>query len=148
MDVSLRPARPDDLSAVIGLLHACKLAINEVDRQFGPGFVVATAADGTVVAATGIERYGPDGLLRSAAVDPRWQRAGLGSRLTADRIAWSRREGLRALYLLTETAAEYWPRFGFERIARDSAPEPIRQSVEWAGGCPASAVAMKLDLGA
>jgi amino-acid N-acetyltransferase len=53
---------------------------------------------------------------------------------------------LRALYLLTETAAEFWPRFGFVRIARDAAPPGVRDSAEWSGGCPASAVAMRLDL--
>jgi amino-acid N-acetyltransferase len=50
------------------------------------------------------------------------------------------------LYLLTETAAGFWPRFGFERIGRDAAPAAVRGSAEWHGGCPASAVAMALDL--
>jgi amino-acid N-acetyltransferase len=81
-------------------------------------------------------------------VSERFAGRGIGETLTRNRLSWARHEGLRALYLLTETAAEYWPRFGFVRIERASAPDAIRGSPEWAGGCPASAVAMRLDLGA
>jgi amino-acid N-acetyltransferase len=93
-----------------------------------------------------MEVYGDAGLLRSAAVLPEHRGAGIGKRLTEDRIVWARARGLRTVYLLTETAAEYWPRFGFARIGRDQAPAAVAASVEWSGGCPAGAIAMALDL--
>lgn len=142
----LRAATPEDLPAVLRLLETSRLAANQVERQFGPRFVVVEDSERRVVGVAGVECYDRDGLFRSAAVEPAWRGKGLGEALTRDRIDWAEREGLRALYLLTETAADYWPRFGFEQIARDAAPEAVRASPEWAGGCPSSAVAMRLVL--
>jgi amino-acid N-acetyltransferase len=145
-EFSLRSARPSDLPGVLALLAERRLAPNHVETQFGPQYAVAETPEGDLIGVAGVERYEGDGLFRSAAVSERYAGQGIGETLTRDRLSWARREGLRALYLLTETAADYWPRFGFVRVSRDSAPEPIRRSPEWAGGCPASAVAMRLDL--
>ena len=54
--------------------------------------------------------------------------------------------GLDALYLLTTTAQDWFPRFGFERVDRSSTPPEIAGSDEFAELCPASAVVMRLDL--
>jgi amino-acid N-acetyltransferase len=148
---ALRPATADDLAPVSALLAAAHLAPNALDAQFGPQFAVAVdTQSGCVIGAAGIERYGDDdgtvGLLRSAVVDETWRGQGVGAALTEDRLAWAEVESLRALYLLTETAADYWPRFGFERTARDGAPAALQASHEWKQGCPASAVAMTLAL--
>jgi amino-acid N-acetyltransferase len=50
--------------------------------------------------------------------------------------------GMNALYLLTQTAEHYFPRFGFERVARESVPAEIAETLEFKSACPASAVAM------
>ena len=149
---TLRPATPDDLASVTALLTAAKLAPNALDAQFGSQFAVAVdPASGAVSGAAGIERYGLGadavGLLRSAVVDGQWRGRGIGAALTHDRLAWAEHASLRAVYLLTETAAEYWPRFGFERTDRADAPSVLAASHEWRLGCPASAVAMRLTLG-
>ena len=146
-DIVLRDANGVDLPAASALLTLCKLALSRVGRQFGPNFVVATAGS-QLVGLAGVERYGSDGLFRSAAVHPDWRAIGLGRRVTENRISWARGEGIGCLFLLTETAEAYWPRFGFEPIERDGAPADVMASEEWAHGCPASAVAMRLDLAA
>jgi amino-acid N-acetyltransferase len=146
MQATLRPARAVDIESVRRLLDACKLAPNAFDRQFDEGFVIGVDEQERIVGVAGVEVYGDAGLLRSAAVLPAHQGTGIGKRLTEDRIDWARARGLRTVYLLTETAADYWPRFGFSRIGRDEAPAAVAASVEWSGGCPASAVAMALDL--
>lgn len=148
---TLRPATARDLDAVSALLLAAHLEPNALEAQFGPQFAVAVdSATGDVVGAAGIERYGDGaatvGLLRSAVVDERRRGLGIGAALTADRIDWAERERMTALYLLTQTAADYWPRFGFSRTSRDGAPAPLMSSHEWRHGCPASAVAMRLEL--
>jgi amino-acid N-acetyltransferase len=145
-EFSLRDARPSDLAPVLALLAERKLAPNHVELQFGAQYVVAETPAGDLIGVAGVERHDDDGLLRSAAVAERLTGRGIGEALTRNRLAWARQAGVRSLYLLTETAAGYWPRFGFGRIARDSAPDAILRSPEWAGGCPASAVAMRLDL--
>jgi N-acetylglutamate synthase-like GNAT family acetyltransferase len=57
----------------------------------------------------------------------------------------TRRRQVLRLFLLTDTAPEYFARFGFrhEPIAR--APQALKASAEFQGACPASAVFMCLD---
>jgi amino-acid N-acetyltransferase len=148
---TIRPATPDDLGAVTALLASGNLAPNGIEAQFGAQFAVAIDPTcDAVIGAAGVERYidgtGSYGLLRSAVVHDQWRGHGIGAALTHDRLAWAGNAGVSAVYLLTETAAEYWPRFGFQRTERTGAPAAIMASHEWRQGCPASAVAMRLTL--
>jgi amino-acid N-acetyltransferase len=144
--VTIRSARGADLDAIRALLAASALPVDGLDEQFGDGYAVAVSGE-AIVGVEGIEVYGHHGLLRSAAIAPTWRGQGLGDALTRDRIAWSRRHGLAALYLLTDTADAYFPRFGFKAVSRDLAPDGIRASREFASACPASAIFMYLPLG-
>jgi amino-acid N-acetyltransferase len=148
MDVSytIRPARTDDLPAVRTLLADANLPLDGLDEQFGESYAIALGQAGAVVGVEGIEVHGDSGLLRSAVVGGAYRGKGIGDALTRDRIAWARRRGLRDVYLLTTTAGEYFPRFGFVATDRDSAPEGIRRSREFADACPASALFMRLTL--
>lgn len=140
--IAIRPASAADLETVKGLLLAAKLPIDGLDEQFGDGYAIAEC-EGIPIGAEGIEVYGDAGLLRSAVVDPAWRGRGVGDALTQDRLAWAARRGLREVWLLTTTAADYFPRYGFERAARDAAPDLMQQSREFAEACPASAVVMR-----
>jgi N-acetylglutamate synthase-like GNAT family acetyltransferase len=141
----IRGAMAEDLVAVERTLQGSDLPLDGLRDQFGPRYAVAES-EGTVIGVEGIEVHGRDGLLRSAAVEPSWRGRGVGDALTRDRIEWARREGLSSLYLLTTTAGVYFPRFGFETVDRESAPEAIRKSREFAEACPASALFMQLKL--
>ena len=70
----------------------------------------------------------------------------MGDALTRDRIEWAWRRGLRSVYLLTTTAGDYFPRFGFQHADRQTAPDAIRQSREFSEACPASAQMLVLHL--
>ena len=94
-----------------------------------------------------MERHGDSGLLRSVAVDVEWRGRGIAERLIEDRIAWARRTGIRDLYLLTTTAASYFPRFGFTPVDRADVADGIKASSEFADVCPSSATVMKLSPG-
>jgi amino-acid N-acetyltransferase len=142
----VRPATSEDVVAVEEALLAAGLTTAGVRDQFGPSYVVAES-DGVVIGATGIEVHRDFGLLRSAVVAPVWRKRGVGDALTRDRIAWSRREGLKALYLLTNTAVDYFLRFGFVRVERAAVPDAIQASREFAETCCASATVMMLPLG-
>lgn len=142
---SIRPARDADLAAVKELLRRANLPLDGLEEQFGENYAVAET-EGEVIGVEGIERYGTDGLLRSAAVAPQWRGKGVGQALTRERIEWARGRRFSALYLLTTTASDYFPRFGFTPIARESAPDGIRGSREFAQACPASAAFMRLTL--
>ncbi|MBV9947898.1 MAG: GNAT family N-acetyltransferase, partial [Myxococcales bacterium] len=45
--------------------------------------------------------------------------------------------------LLTTTADSFFPRFGFQHIAREDVPPELRASRELQGACPASAIVME-----
>ena len=53
---------------------------------------------------------------------------------------------LAELYLLTTTAEGFFPRLGWEPVARAELPAELAGSQELRGACPASAAAMRLRL--
>lgn len=116
-----------------------------VEDQFGPPYAVAERASG-LVGAAGVEVYGRAGLLRSVVVAAAQRGTGLGKALTADRLAWARSQRLEEVYLLTTTAADFFARLGFERVAREAVPAAVRESREFASVCPSTAVVMRLEL--
>lgn len=136
----IRPAAATDLPAVERLLVESALPLDGV-REALPDFVVAEA-EGDLVGVAGLEVRQEDALLRSVAVRPEWRSRGVGRQLVTRAIANAESRGLRALYLLTTTAERYFPSFGFETIARDEVPEPIRETREFTDACPASATVM------
>lgn len=137
---NLRPARTADLAAIEQLLTGSNLPLAGVSETLA-GFVVAEADD-TIVGTAALEICCDNALLRSVAVAPEWRSRGLGRALVTRVIADAEARGLRALYLLTTTAEHYFPSFGFHPITRDEVPAELRQTEEFTGACPASAIVM------
>lgn len=144
IELSIDEARPSDLPQVRRLLARASLPLAGLDDAFES--LLVARRGGRVVACIGLERRGASGLLRSAAVAPTLRGKGLGAALTSRLLRDARASGVRAVYLLTTTAADYFERFGFERIDRSRVPAAVRGSEEFRGACPASAVAMRLRL--
>lgn len=136
----IRPAVPEDLSAIERLLTASQLPLDGV-REALPSFVVAESGD-EVVGVAGLEVSRDNALLRSVAVADAWRSRGLGRALVERVIAEAESRGLHALYLLTTTAERYFPSFGFRRVAREDVPADIRATKEFASACPVSAAVM------
>ncbi|NOT09749.1 MAG: GNAT family N-acetyltransferase [Gemmatimonadales bacterium] len=142
--VAYRPATAADLEPICRLLVELTLPTAGVGDWL-PQFTVAELPSG-LVGTAGVETY-PDGaLLRSVAVHPSMQGAGLGRTLTEAAITTARIAGAKEVYLLTTTAAAYFPRLGFTEVDRSGIPESVRSSVEFREACPASAIAMHLAL--
>lgn len=79
----------------------------------------------------GLEIHGSYGLLRSLAVAPEFQAKGCGKALV-DRIeVYAKDRGLKRLYLLTNTAENYFAKRGYVRVERAHVPEPIRRTSEF-----------------
>jgi N-acetylglutamate synthase-like GNAT family acetyltransferase/SAM-dependent methyltransferase len=141
----VRSARASDLPVVKALLASTTLPLDGVEDQFGAGYAVAEQ-NGRIVGAIGVERHGDSGLLRSAVVAPVVRGRGVGEALVLNRLGWCLSEKLRAVYLLTTTAAEYFPRFGFVAIDRAAVPADVQASVEFSSACPSSAAVLALTL--
>jgi amino-acid N-acetyltransferase len=70
----------------------------------------------------------------------------LGERLTRAALELAQARGITEVYLLTETAQHYFPRFGFHAIPRQAVAPAIHQSVEWTSACPETAQAMYIKM--
>src|SRR5690242_18925077 len=137
MTVVIDLAGPDEFPAIQALLERNALPVDGLREHLSTTLVAHD--DGTVIGSVALEVYGQVALLRSVAVEPGRQGHGLGRRLTAAALDLARRQGVQRAYLLTETAQNYFPRFGFQPVARAAVDPAIHGSVEWASACPASA---------
>jgi amino-acid N-acetyltransferase len=144
MAVVIDSAREQDLADVRRLLEQQQLPLAGVDAHVGAMVVAREGED--IVGAAAVELY-PDGaLLRSVVVAPGQQGAGIGHRLTEAALQLAETHGARTVFLLTTTAENFFPKFGFERIGRDDVPASVQASVEFQSACPASATVMRKHL--
>jgi amino-acid N-acetyltransferase len=105
------------------------------------------AFDGdALVGVVGLEDGGDAALLRSLAVVDARRGAGYGSALVAFAEDEAATQGVRCLYLLTTTAAEFFDRLGYRRIARDDVPPAMAATPQFATLCPASSTCMSRSL--
>lgn len=132
----IRPAEEPDRDAIAALLRASGLPD---DMGWFPAHAVV---HDDRAAVAGYEIHGDSGLLRSVAVAPGMRGRGRASALVSAVLKRLADQGVRDAYLLTETAAGYFPRFGFAPIARDGAPAVIKASPQFSALCAVSAVLM------
>jgi amino-acid N-acetyltransferase len=142
----IEPATSHDLPRVRALLEQHHLPLDGVDEL---GETTIVARDTThIVGVAALELYADGALLRSVAVDPDAQGQRVGHRLTEAALEMAHRHGAGTVFLLTTTAERFFPKFGFERIARDDVPASVQASIEFRSACPASAVVMRKRLAA
>jgi N-acetylglutamate synthase-like GNAT family acetyltransferase len=134
-------ATPDDLEAAVALVRAAGLPAAGMPDAFPAGYVVARSGS-ELVGVAGLEVHGRFGLLRSVAVRPSHRSAGLGRLLVEDRLRTAAGLGLREVYLLTTTAADFFRRLGFTDAPRADAPPELQRSSEFASICPETAVCL------
>jgi len=141
---SVRAAVAADLPAMLELLRDSALPVEGVPEHVD-AFLVAEHG-GTIHGLVGLERYGDVALLRSLVVHERARGTGVGAELVHAIEALAQRDNVDSLVLLTTTAAEWFPRFGFVRTTREAVPVAVTASVEFQGACPASAIVMQKRL--
>ena len=137
-------ARDAELPAVLALLAQTGLPPDGLSDHLATTLVARDAS--SIVGSAALELYGDAALLRSVAVDQRLRGQGLGQQLTRAALDLARQHGVDTVYLLTETATDFFPRFGFQPIARADVAPAVQQSVEFTTVCPASAAVLALDL--
>lgn len=144
--MKIRAARSDDLDVIKALLAENELPVEDVDATLLVDFLVAEDVSGRIVGGVGLERFGSGALLRSLAVAQTSRNAGLGGRLLAHAENLASASGISELWLLTTTAADFFPRAGYVTVNRSSASTRLQASTQFAQLCPASAVCMMKTL--
>ena len=134
-----------DVPAVEALLAAAGLPLEGAREALELGAV--GRHDGRLVAAASVERFGEAGLLRSVVVDDSARGTGLGRGIVGAAEALAAANGIRDLYLLTETAIAWFPRLGYEVVQREAAAASVGASIEFTTVCRDTGVPMHKRLG-
>jgi len=137
---TIGPANQSDVSAILSLLTASGLPTDGFAEHIANTLVARDG--GRIVGSAALEIYGTDALLRSVAVDEALRGQGLGISITQATLDLAVTEGVRTVYLLTETGGDFFPRFGFTPTTRVAVPERVRQSVEFTTTCPDTALVL------
>lgn len=143
--VTYAMASDEDVDTIVTLLKTNNLPISDLGT--GQRMFLVARYKNITVGCVAVELYGDSGLLRSLAVNTDFQGKGIGQKLVAEAENWSRDNGLKNLYLLTTTAAAFFPKIGWSNSERNAVPDSILQSSEFASVCPTTAICMikKLD---
>jgi amino-acid N-acetyltransferase len=139
---SIRLASPGDLPAARALVRDAGLPLDgfdEADR------VLVAERGGRVIGVAALEEHrdeeGPAFLLRSVAVAPGARGEAVGAALVRTALRSVEQHGA-PVALLTETAAGWFPRFGFRAIDRSELPSALDASKELQGACSVGAHAL------
>ena len=148
MSIHIRSATPSDVFALVSLVRARELpsdGLADLVRAH-PQHVLVAELSGILVGVCALDVQGSGALMRSVAVASDLSTLGVGSRLVTDLMALARAKQLTAVYLLTTTAEQWFPRFGFTVVDRAQVPTAITDTIEFTKACPSSAIAMQCTL--
>ena len=141
---AIERAAASDLEAIRGLLAASGLPVEDLAGS-EPEFIVARRA-GRLIGAGALQRFGSVALLRSVAVVELERHRSVGQRIVQELERMARSVHITELVLLTQTAAGFFRRLGYNVIERDAAPAPVQGSAEFRSLCPRSATCMVKSL--
>ena len=139
--VGLRPADLAQLESLLGEHHLPYEDCAEQSQIF-----CGVYHGNELIAAGGLEPADEYALLRSIVVQQRYRGRGLAQSISERLIRQAEAEGRVAVYLLTETAEDYFAKWGFEKVARDAVPGSIKRTRQFASLCPDSACCMCMTL--
>ncbi|MGB4771379.1 MAG: arsenic resistance N-acetyltransferase ArsN2 [Chitinophagaceae bacterium] len=92
-----------------------------------------------VIGAIGLEIYSKYGLLRSMVVSEASRSKGVAAMLVGYLEDKAAKMEIEEIFLLTETAPDYFMRRGYKEKRRAEVPDPVKVSTEFSHVCPASA---------
>jgi amino-acid N-acetyltransferase len=134
--VQIRLAKPAEHAEIQALVADAGLPLDGLSHAWRAWVAVA---DGRIVGTASLERHGDALLLRSVAVVSTERGQGIGQALVVAALAAA--DLIGPVSLLTETAPDWFPRFGFQPVARDALHPALASSPELRGACPATAQA-------
>lgn len=145
-DHAIVELQTDDLAQLEALLRFNHLPAQDCAGQANIFYGIFEA--GELVAAGGLEAAANDALLRSVVVQERLRSRGLARKICEHLIAQALSDGRKTIYLLTETAENYFEKLGFEQITRSQVPAAIAATRQFTSLCPDTASCLKMSLGA
>jgi amino-acid N-acetyltransferase len=125
---------------VMDLLQQQKLPVSDIKDET---LLYTLTEDDKVIGTVGLDIFDDYALLRSVSVLGETRGKGYG-KILSDKIEQLAKEnGVNCMYLITHTAKDFFDRQGYAVIDRTTAPDAIKQTDQFTGLCPSSAVVMK-----
>src|SRR3954471_9503942 len=103
------------------LLKSSSLPADDLDYK--KDLLVGYYESDKLVGTGGLEIYGPYALLRSLSVRMGLRGKSVGTTITEFLLTEARKKQLKAIYLLTETAHEFFLKKGFRDVKREEVPD-------------------------
>lgn len=139
-----RDAVTSDIEQIESLLKEYSLPVNDIFENIN-NFVIAEQ-DNKIVGLGGFEKHGEIILLRSITVTQEYRGKAIGKSIYQLLESKISRLGINQLYLLTETATDYFKNIGFTIKERIDVPEAVMRTKQFNELCPSTAVVMFYEL--
>jgi amino-acid N-acetyltransferase len=138
--MNIVPASQNSFSAAIELLKKNNLPTEDIN----PGTQLFVVEDGDeVIATVAVEYDYNDALLRSLSVSEDKRSSGIGAELVDFIEDYVSKQGVRTIYILTTTAANFFSRRGYTLIDRSNVPQFIKDTKEYSVICASSSTLMR-----
>jgi N-acetylglutamate synthase-like GNAT family acetyltransferase len=128
------PVAQADYAALAGVLAENNLLAGDLEGD-NKRFYAFQDGNGWRVGVGGLELYGEAAILRSFFTISHHRGQGLGGQMLEELLSTAKQSGVRQVYLFTTEAAEFFAKHGFAPANRDSAPEAIKSSRQFAEHC-------------
>jgi amino-acid N-acetyltransferase len=136
----------EELQLIIELLRESKLPYKDIVLDGSKLFMGYRDENNNLIASGGLELYSDHSLLRSVAVREDLRGTSIGKWIVRDLINRAKEKSIKEVYLLTETAHDFFIKLGFKDVSREAVPESIKTSIEFSSVCPVSAQCMTYAL--
>lgn len=140
MDYTIRQAERKDFAAIRELLLTNNLPVVGVEEHIEE-FMIAEQTD--LVGVMGALQENKKGLIRSFAVAASLRKNGVGLALLQSMKERLKQQGVKDVYLLTETARDYFKKRGFTEIIREEMPQTLLKESGLDQACPCSSYCLK-----
>ncbi len=139
--MKLRLCKKSDLTQIKSLLKSEGLPSEDINEHLKN--IIIVEEKGVILGFGAMEKYNKVGLFRSLVVTKKRRSEKIGSTIYQHIEDLSKLMKMENLYLLTETASEYFKKLGFIEITREEVPGEIKNTKQFSNLCPASATVMK-----
>lgn len=140
LDFKIQKVELDDLNILKEFMKKLNLVYEEIEKHLEDFFIIRV--ENKTVGCAGIEHYDDVGLLRSVGIDEELQGKGLGKKIVTKMIDYALEKGIVNLYLITNSAEDFFKKFDFTIVSRSEVDSRIQQTYEYTTGCEETASVM------
>lgn len=142
--MNYKDAVVQDIGGIESLLKKYNLPANDIMEHID-NFIVAEH-ENKIIGVGGYEALGDVALLRSIAVAQEYRGKSIGVNIYHLLKRKIKNKGIKEVYLLTETATDYFQKLGFTIKGRTTIPKTVMQTKQFRELCPSTAIIMFNDL--